>query len=125
MVLRNYFLTHLNVDDITGRGDPPREGAGSYDFCPWETEFFALTKDAGWNLPYGKFFMEWYSNKLVQHAGDVIDAVKPAVASAVSSNGSRSTVRSLACRLIIYYVTSQTKIGGHLHIFPIDVGRMP
>ncbi|KAK9812094.1 hypothetical protein WJX73_006114 [Symbiochloris irregularis] len=72
-------------------GDPPREGAGSYDFCPWETEFFALTKDGGWCLPYGKFFMEWYSKKLVQHGADVIDAVKPAIAAAVSSNGSRST----------------------------------
>ena len=80
------------------RGDPPRDGAGSYDFCPWETEFFALTKDAGWNLPYGRFFMEWYSNKLVQHGGDVIDAIKPAIASAVSSNGSKSTVRP--CTLI-------------------------
>lgn len=60
-----------------------------------QTEFFALTKDGGWCLPYGKFFMEWYSKKLVQHGADVIDAVKPAIAAAVSSNGSRSTVRSL------------------------------
>ena len=40
------------------RGDPPRDGAGSYDFAPYETEFFALS-GGGWQLPYGKFFMEW------------------------------------------------------------------
>ena len=84
---------------FVARGDPPREGAGSYDFCPWETEFFALTKDAGWSLPYGKFFMEWYSGKLLLHAGYVIDAVKPAVAGAVSSNGSKSTVSTNACHM--------------------------
>lgn len=78
------------------RGDPPRDGAGSYDFCPWETEFFALTKDGGWSLPYGKFFMEWYSSKLVQHGADMIDAMKPAIAAAVSSNGSRSMVCTTA-----------------------------
>ena len=41
------------------RGDPPRDGAGSYDFAPWETEFFALTNAAGWMQPYGKFFLVW------------------------------------------------------------------
>ncbi|CAK0759773.1 hypothetical protein CVIRNUC_002723 [Coccomyxa viridis] len=60
-------------------GDPPREGAGSYDFAPWETEFFALTNAASWLQPYGKFFMEWYSGALVQHGADILDAVLPVV----------------------------------------------
>lgn len=29
------------------RGEPPRDAAGSYNSCPWETEFFALTDAAG------------------------------------------------------------------------------
>ena len=44
--------------------------------------------------------MEWYSGKLVQHAGDVIDAIKPAIAAAVSSNGSRSTVSTVLMALL-------------------------
>ncbi|KAK9841794.1 hypothetical protein WJX81_003713 [Elliptochloris bilobata] len=58
---------------------PPRDGAGSYDFAPWETEFFALSNSGGWLQPYGKFFLEWYSGELVRHAEDVLDAVLPVV----------------------------------------------
>eukprot|EP00898_Chlorokybus_atmophyticus_P005643 jgi/Chlat1/607/Chrsp103S00957 len=59
--------------------EPPREAAGSYDFAPWETEFFALTSGAGFLTEYGKFFMEWYSGVLVRHAEDILDALLPAI----------------------------------------------
>lgn len=35
--------------------------------------------DAGWRTPYGQFFLEWYSGKLIQHCADVLDAVVPIV----------------------------------------------
>eukprot|EP00884_Botryococcus_braunii_P020130 jgi/Botrbrau1/6800/Bobra.0153s0003.1 len=60
-------------------GQPPRDAAGTYNSAPWETEFFALTNAGGWLSPYGRFFMEWYSGKLIQHGADVLDAVLPSV----------------------------------------------
>ncbi|CAL8466579.1 g6115 [Coccomyxa elongata] len=70
-------------------GDPPREGAGTANSAPWETEFFALTNSGGWLQPYGKFFMEWYSGCLIQHGADMLDAVLPVVR---GSNGSAAPV---------------------------------
>ncbi|EIE26308.1 glycoside hydrolase, partial [Coccomyxa subellipsoidea C-169] len=77
-------------------GDPPREGAGTANSAPWETEFFALTNSGGWLQPYGKFFMEWYSGRLIQHGADILDAVLPvARASNSSDNGSAPTVAGI------------------------------
>eukprot|EP00877_Chromochloris_zofingiensis_P005308 jgi/Chrzof1/14779/Cz09g15250.t1 len=67
-------------------GIPPTQmpgfGPGAYDFAPWETEFFAISQGAGFEQPYGHFFMEWYSGKLVQHCADVLDAVIPVIRAA-------------------------------------------
>lgn len=41
---------------------------------------------------YGVFFLKWYSNALVKHAGDVLDAVLPAMGS-VKVNGNSAPVR--------------------------------
>lgn len=57
----------------------PGFGPGGYVFAPWETEFFNIAPGAGWQQPYGQFFMEWYSGRLVQHCADVLDAVLPQV----------------------------------------------
>lgn len=40
--------------------------AGSYNSNPDETVFFRGW-DGGWQSPYGRFFLEWYSNSLIEH----------------------------------------------------------
>jgi beta-amylase len=41
---------------------------------PQETLFF---KDGGgYSTPYGKFFLSWYSGKLIEHGGNVMQRAK-------------------------------------------------
>ena len=50
-----------------GRGGP--HDSGNYNQFPEDTGFFQ--REGTWNTDYGKFFLEWYSNKLIEH-GDCI-----------------------------------------------------
>ncbi|EFJ41627.1 hypothetical protein VOLCADRAFT_68093 [Volvox carteri f. nagariensis] len=44
--------------------------AGSYNVWPHQTGFFH--QRGNWNSPYGKFFLQWYGDMLLQHADDVL-----------------------------------------------------
>jgi beta-amylase len=48
--------------------------AGTYNSKPQETLFF---KDGGgYSTPYGKFFLSWYSGKLIEHGGNVMQRAR-------------------------------------------------
>jgi beta-amylase len=56
-----------------GWGTSPQD-AGTYNSKPQETLFF---KDGGgYSTPYGKFFLSWYSGKLIEHGGNVMQRAK-------------------------------------------------
>ncbi|KAK2439234.1 beta-amylase 3, chloroplastic [Trifolium repens] len=65
-----YMLASLNASARNigkrewGNGGP--FGAGSLMQNPERTEFFR-NEGGSWNAPYGKFFLEWYSDLLLQH----------------------------------------------------------
>jgi beta-amylase len=55
-----------------GRGDP--HDAGEYKQFPEETGFFR--RDGTWDTEYGRFFLEWYSGKLLEHGDRVLAAAE-------------------------------------------------
>ena len=54
--------------------------AGSYTDPPWFSPFFYDGAGGGWDSPYGRFFLGWYSGELIAHADRVLGAVRAAVA---------------------------------------------
>lgn len=55
-----------------GRSGP--HDAGQYNQFPEDTGFFQ--KDGTWNSEYGQFFLEWYSEKLLEHGDRILAAAK-------------------------------------------------
>ncbi|RWR89726.1 beta-amylase 3, chloroplastic-like protein [Cinnamomum micranthum f. kanehirae] len=55
-----------------GEGGP--HDAGHYNQFPEDTGFFR--HDGTWNTEYGKFFMEWYSGKLLEHGDCILAAAE-------------------------------------------------
>lgn len=55
-----------------GRSGP--HDAGQYKQFPEETGFFR--RDGTWNTEYGKFFLEWYSGKLLEHGDRILAAAE-------------------------------------------------
>jgi len=53
--------------------------AGAYTDPPWHSPFFADGPGGGWDSPYGRFFLGWYSGELIAHADRVLGAVRAAV----------------------------------------------
>ncbi|CAI0417688.1 unnamed protein product [Linum tenue] len=53
--------------------DGPHD-SGSYNQFPEDTEFFR--RDGTWNSEYGQFFLEWYSDKLLQHGDNILAAAE-------------------------------------------------
>jgi beta-amylase len=64
-----------------GWASPPTD-AGGYSSKPSDTSFFSN----GWNSDYGKFFLEWYSGRLIHHA-DVVLAKAAAVFAPYKNHG--------------------------------------
>lgn len=62
--------------------DSPPTDAGSYNSRPDDTSFFRANS-GGYQTEYGKFFMNWYSNLLIEHARKILT---PAVSIFRSSN---------------------------------------
>lgn len=60
-----------------GLGGP--HDAGSYCLWPHQTGFFH--QHGSWNTPYGKFFLQWYSEMLAGHADQVLSAAQSVFAS--------------------------------------------
>ncbi|XP_022036046.1 beta-amylase 2, chloroplastic isoform X4 [Helianthus annuus] len=54
-------------------GNPP-EGAGSYNSQPVETDFFCYHGE--YRTPYGRFFLKWYSQYLIDHGDRVLAKAK-------------------------------------------------
>lgn len=48
--------------------------SGQYNQFPEDTGFFK--RDGTWKSEYGKFFLEWYSGKLLQHGDMILAAAK-------------------------------------------------
>ncbi|EME29711.1 Beta-amylase 1, chloroplastic [Galdieria sulphuraria] len=73
-----YLLGRLQSEadkhGISEWGHPPyAKDVGFYNSSPSETLFFR--DDGGmWNTRYGDFFLNWYSNELIQHADRVLTA---------------------------------------------------
>ena len=55
-----------------GTGGP--HDAGSYCLWPHQTGFFH--QHGNWCTPYGKFFLQWYSEMLIRHADSVVGAAR-------------------------------------------------
>lgn len=55
-----------------GRGGP--HDSGQYNQFPEDTGFFR--KDGTWNSEYGRFFLEWYSGKLLEHGERILVSAK-------------------------------------------------
>ncbi|XP_020696744.1 beta-amylase 3, chloroplastic [Dendrobium catenatum] len=55
-----------------GRSGP--HDTGHYKQFPEETGFFR--REGTWNTEYGNFFLEWYSNKLLEHGDDILAAAE-------------------------------------------------
>ena len=53
-----------------GRSGP--HDSGQYKQFPEDTGFFQ--RDGTWNTPYGQFFLEWYSRKLIEHGETILTA---------------------------------------------------
>ncbi|CAL1376031.1 unnamed protein product [Linum trigynum] len=53
--------------------DGPHD-SGGYNQFPEDTEFFR--RDGTWNSEYGQFFLEWYSDKLLQHGDNILAAAE-------------------------------------------------
>jgi beta-amylase len=69
-----YMLANLKATAETagkkewGCGGPTN--AGYYNNWSEETEFFC--SEGGWNSPYGEFFLQWYSNMLLNHGERIL-----------------------------------------------------
>ena len=65
-----------------GNGGP--SSAGYYNSIPPDTPFF---QDGAWNnyaSPYGRFFMNWYSNMLLKHGSEILDNARSVFGSGLS-----------------------------------------
>lgn len=73
-----YLKAHFN-DAATEAGHPEWElpdDAGAYNGIPGYTEFFA--EDGTYLNKRGRFFLTWYSNKLIEHADQILDLANQA-----------------------------------------------
>merc|ERR1711977_184824 len=77
-----YMLADLKVKAVEaghpewGHGGP--HDAGQYNDCPWDTGFFH-PQTGSYDTPYGRFFLAWYSNLLIEHGGRVLKAITEVV----------------------------------------------
>jgi beta-amylase len=65
-----------------GWGAPP-DDAGAYTDPPWHSPFFADGPGGGWDSPYGRFFLGFYSGALIDHGSRVLAAARDAAGKAV------------------------------------------
>lgn len=62
-------------DDAVRAVTLPPSDAGTYNDRPSSSPFFTH----GWKQPAGRFFLDWYSQRLLQHGADVLQVVRSAV----------------------------------------------
>ncbi|GAX84030.1 hypothetical protein CEUSTIGMA_g11454.t1 [Chlamydomonas eustigma] len=97
--------------DEWGHGGP--HDCGEYNSQPEETGFY--NHEGSWDSPYGRFFLGWYSNSLMQHGQRLMAAAnrvfKPGRMSEVASPSDRQypSVRSAACSAAISVETGHSE----------------
>ncbi|KAJ0797865.1 putative beta-amylase [Helianthus annuus] len=74
--LRKCLKKAAEAIGISKWGSPP-DGAGSYNDEPEDTDFFCKCGD--YNRPYGRFFLNWYSQYLIDHGDRVLAKAKLAL----------------------------------------------
>lgn len=57
---------------LVREADMPPADTGSYNDTPWDCRFFRK----GFKTEAGKFFLQWYSSRLLQHGEDVLKQVR-------------------------------------------------
>ena len=65
-----------------------------YNSTPWDAPFFA--EHGRWDSDYGRFFLEWYSSRLVGHADLVLGACREALDAALEGRGSAAAAAAAA-----------------------------
>ncbi|ELR16593.1 betaamylase [Acanthamoeba castellanii str. Neff] len=75
-----YMLADLDQAAIAaghpdwGNGGP--DNAGTYDSNPEDTGFFSDNGGDNYSSPYGRFFLNWYSNKLLNHSDSILKSAR-------------------------------------------------
>ncbi|GAQ79925.1 beta-amylase [Klebsormidium nitens] len=93
-----------------GKGGP--HDAGGYNSLPHETGFF--NNGGSWDTPYGRFFLEWYSQSLIKHGDRVMAAACKAFYGAESFEGPKRKQKqgeakvSLKCAGIHWWYKSRS-----------------
>ena len=64
-------------------GGAEPNNAGSWNSRPYDTGFFNSNGFDNYASPYGRFFLSWYQEKLLQHGDDVLALAKAAFGSRV------------------------------------------
>ncbi|KAG2438677.1 hypothetical protein HXX76_005224 [Chlamydomonas incerta] len=70
-----------------GLGGP--HDAGGYTVWPHQTGFF--NQYGNWSSPYGKFFLQWYSDMLMQHADSVLGIARDVLLPSADGSSSSSS----------------------------------
>ncbi|KAK9828277.1 hypothetical protein WJX74_006952 [Apatococcus lobatus] len=89
----SYMLRHLAQSAATA-GHPewgysgPHD-AGHYNSQPGETGFFR-SQEGNWDTEYGRFFLDWYSGQLLQHADRILGVAAEVL-------GRRGPLRASSC----------------------------
>ncbi|CAI0383192.1 unnamed protein product [Linum tenue] len=72
-----YMLNNLKVAaEAAGKpqwGNSGPTDAGEYNNWPEDTRFFRK-ENGGWNSPYGEFFLNWYSQMLLDHGERILSS---------------------------------------------------
>ncbi|KAF2543284.1 hypothetical protein F2Q68_00030430 [Brassica cretica] len=72
--MRSSLQAYAESVGKTNWGTSGPHDAGEYKNLPEDTDFFR--RDGTWNSEYGKFFMEWYSGKLLEHGDELLASAK-------------------------------------------------
>lgn len=74
-----YMLGHLKAAaEAAGKpewGSTGPTDAGNYNNWPEDTDFFKK-EGGGWSVPYGDFFLTWYSQMLLDHGERILSSAK-------------------------------------------------
>jgi len=71
-----YMLANLQ-ESAQQNGNPwtsPPSNAGFYNSEPSQTQFFSDNQPNNYASPFGSFFLGWYSQQLIQHGDDILNA---------------------------------------------------
>ncbi|KAG9396477.1 Beta amylase [Carpediemonas membranifera] len=76
-MLRDLASEADDANRVYDWGFPPKE-TGHYNSAPDDQDAAFFNEGGGYCQPHGRFFLEWYSSRLVEHGRDVLMAAKAA-----------------------------------------------